>query len=257
MRRRTASSYAVVALAAAAMLLVIMRNYRPPNRALAFPHGEIVVGVDASYPPFALDAGGVLSGLDIDLASAIGAELDMPVRFRNIGFYGLYDALLSGEVDILISALRIDPMRADLIHYTQHYFNNALLLVTSADKPLSDIEQLSGRDIAYEHASLADSRIRLWEQGGIEARRLPYELPVYALDALRLGPADAALVDATTYRLYRREHPGWAAPHRFISLELYAIALRHDQDDAWRLVNGVLSTLKDSGELARIINKWL
>ncbi|MDQ7026947.1 MAG: hypothetical protein Q9P44_15475, partial [Anaerolineae bacterium] len=30
---------------------------RPPTREEAFPRGEIVVGVDASFPPFAVDNG--------------------------------------------------------------------------------------------------------------------------------------------------------------------------------------------------------
>ena len=98
------------------------------DRAEAFPRGEIVIGIDASYPPFAIDEGGTLTGLDIDVAEAIATEIGLPARFVNIGYYGLYDALISGKVDLLISALRVEPSRMADVLYTRHYFDNGLVL---------------------------------------------------------------------------------------------------------------------------------
>ncbi len=257
---RTKARYLAILMAAAlAAVLVIVHIplEGTPNISSAFPSGEIVVGVDASFPPFALDDGETLGGLDIDLASAIAAELNMPVRFLNIGFYALHDALISGQVDILVSALRIDPARMDDLRYTQSYFDNGLVLVRAADAPLADIKSLAHARIAYEYASSAEGRVRAWEEDGRSISRLPYELPQYALDALQLGLADAAIVDAITLRLYENAEGNWTARYQYITHEPYAIALRSDRIDAWQLVDGALESLIESGELARIIGKWL
>ena len=257
MRQALTLPRAVVAIFGLVLVIVVLRHYWPPNRNAAFPLGEIIVGVDASYPPFAIDDGVSLAGLDVDLAKAIAADLDLPVRFVNIGFYGLYDALISGEVDLLISALRIDPSRMDDVRYSQYYFDNGLVLVTPLDTSLPDSNALTGKGIAYEYASSADSQIRGWEAQGVELMRLPYELPQYALDALRLNLADAALVDTTTVQAYQTRYSNWSSAHRYVTHDLFAIAVRHDRIDTLKLVDGALSTLKDSGELARIIDKWL
>src|SRR5262245_61249918 len=79
----------------------------PPVKEL-FPYGEMRIGVDASYPPFAVATATDLFGLDIDLGRALAERLDVPVRFVNMGFDGLYDSLKNDQVDVLLSALLID-----------------------------------------------------------------------------------------------------------------------------------------------------
>ena len=252
----SALSSAVVILAALTLFFVLLRHYRPPDRNKAFPSGEIVVGVDASFPPFALDDGESLTGLDIELAIALAQELDLEIRFVNIGFYSLYDALLSRKVDLLISALRVDSARTDDVRYTKAYFDNGLLLVTASDVPSSVIDSPATNGIAYEYASSADAQIRAWEEDGKVISRLPYELPEHALDALRFGIADAALADATTLHMYQSAQSEWKGNYEFVTHEPYAIALKFDRIDAWKLVDRALATLKERGELARIIVRW-
>ncbi len=257
--RRLAGQIAVSFAAALAFALgyMFLRIEAPPDPAKAFPTGEIVIGVDASFPPFALNDGSTLTGLDIDLARAIAAELDLPLRFVNIGFYSLHDALISGRVDLLISALRIDRARMDDLRYTRPYFDNGLVLAQAAGAPELNFDEPAKTRIAYEYASSAEGQIRAWEAAGRRLLKLPYERPEHALDALRLGLADAAIVDATTLRLYQRSRADWMADQRYLTNEPYATAIRIDRADAWRLVDGALETLIASGEVAIIIGKWL
>jgi len=258
MRRKTL--YLTIPLAAALALILaalLIRQSPPPDPRSAFPSGEIVVGVDASFPPFALDDGETIRGLDIDLATAIAEALEIRSRFVNIGFYALHDALISGQVDILVSALRVDPARMDDLRYTRSYFDNGLVVVGASEGTETDIEPPARARIAYEYASSADSQIRIWEEEDRAIHKLPYELPEYALDALRLGLADGAVVDAITLRLYQSEHDDWRSRYEYITHEPYAIAVRIDRVDAWKLIDSALATLIENGELARIIDKWL
>lgn len=258
MMKRSASrlSRGLIAATLAILLAALLRYYEVPDRAAAFPSGAIVIGVDGSYPPFAFDDDGELNGIDVALAEAIAAEIGLTARFANISFYGLYDALQAREVDLLVSALGVDYARMDDVRYTQPYFDNGLVLVTASGQQPISISALSGVELAYEYASRADSQVRKWEGAGQRIERLPYELPTHALDALRLGQADAALVNAITLRLYVKEHPGWDYLRQFVTREPYAIALLQDRQDAWKLVDGALTALKERSELARIIANW-
>jgi polar amino acid transport system substrate-binding protein len=256
-RKRTILLLLLMALPAILVAIVLIRQASAPNSGLAFPADEIVVGVDASFPPFASDDGTTLRGLDIDLASAIATELGLALRFENIGFYALYDALISGRVDLLISALRIDRARMDDVRYTQPYFDNGLVSARPADAANTELDSLANARIAFEYASAADAQVRAWDEDDGLIQRLPYELPEYALDALQLGLADAAIVDAITFRLFQREHPNFASQSKFITSDPYAIAVRIDRHDAWRLVENALTVLIERGEVARIIEKWL
>ncbi len=254
---KPALSSVVLALALLVFVIAAIRHYQPPNRDLAFPTNEIVIGVDGTYPPFAVDDGVALRGLDIDLGSAVAANIELPARFVNIGFYGLYDALIVGEVDLLISALQAEPARMDDVRYTRPYFDNGLVLVTASDRRSIDLGNLAGARIAFEYASNSDSHVRAWERAGHSIEKLAYELPAHALDAVSLNQADGALVDATTFLAYMKAGAEWQANHRYITHEPYSIAVRIDRVDAWKLVEKALSALKDKGELDRIVDKWL
>lgn len=240
----------------AVLVVAVARHYQPADRALAFPAGEIVIGADGSFPPFAYDEGGELRGLDIDLGLALASEIGLPARFVSISFNGLYDSLISGKVDVLISALRVEPARRDDARYSQPYYDNGLVLVSESGASL-DPDGLAGKRIAFEYASSADSQIRAWEREGMRIDKLPYELPAHALDALRYGQADGALTDATTFRLYAKTQAGWRPDSQFVTHDPYAIAVRLDRVNAWKLVESALSALKDSGEVARIVEEWL
>ena len=251
---RLLSGAALVALVIALFLLA--QASAPPDPARAFPGGEIVFGVDASYPPFAWHEGDALTGLDIELARAIAGEIGLPPRFETLSYYGLYDALISGKVDVLISALSVDTARMNDVRYTQRYFDNGLVLVVD-ESAEAELDALAGGGIAFEYASSADSLVRAWLRDGRRLERLPYEWPDYALDALRLAQADAALVDATTYLLYRRRQGDWRSKYAYVTQDHYALALRRDRHDSWKLVDGALTALNARGELDTILARWL
>lgn len=245
-----------VTLPLALLLLALARHYQPPDPAVAFPTGEIVIGVDGSFPPFAFDDGGELRGLDIDLGMSLAREIGLRARFVSFSFHGLYDSLISGKVDLLISALRVEPARRDDVRYSQPYYDNGLVLVSEMGASVHSGE-LVGMRIAYEYASSAEGQIRAWQRDGLQIEELPYELPAHAFDALRFGLADGALTDATSYRLNAREQEDWQPATEYLTHDPIAIAVRKDRVDAWKLVDRALSALKESGELARIVAGWL
>jgi ABC-type amino acid transport substrate-binding protein len=251
----------IVWLWALAGVLFIARWYsverpEPPHR-LLFPYGEIRIGVDASYPPFAVATADDLFGLDIDLGGALGIRLGVPVRFVNMGYDGLYDSLKADQVDVVISALLVDPSRLGDVRYTRHYFNDGLVLVSGVNNSVESMNALPGRALAYEFGSEADQQAHLWLRRVLPFETQPYELPQFALDAVRLNRADAALVDATSARLYMREHPEWRAQYAYMTDAWYAMAVRSDRFERWVVVNEVVEALAEDGTLDAMLAKWL
>ena len=96
--------------------------------------GALYIGLDPSYPPFeALAPDGELYGLDVDLGSELAQRLGVESHFVLVGYDGLYDALLVRQVDVLISALVVEPGRMDDVAYSIVYFDAGLALVAPAD----------------------------------------------------------------------------------------------------------------------------
>lgn len=242
------------ALITLAVLFALYVVTRPP--AILFPHDELRIGIDPSYPPFGVDTGQGLAGIDVDLGRAIGERIGAPnVRFVLVGFDGLYDSVRADQVDILISALSPDRAREQIVRYTRPYFDAGLMLV-GADAPAS-MDALPGNRVAYEFGGAGDALLRRYARltGDFEAQ--PYEQSTYALDAARLGLADAALVDAVSARLYLRDHADWHAALHPVAPQPYVIAVRREHISLYWAVDDALAALIADGTLAAILARWL
>lgn len=256
-RPRTRRFLIATGLGVALVLAVFALLPRPaPTPQDLFPYGEIRIAVDASNPPFAVATANDLFGLEIDLGNALGDYFGLPVRFVNMSFDGLYDSLKADQADMVIAALTIDPLRTGDVLYTRHYFDAGLVLVSPDDQPLTAMEDLSGQALAYEFGSDADALARRWLHRIAPFATRPYELPAHALEAVRLGQADAALVDRISARLHQRDHD-WQPHFTTITHNWYPLAVPKDEVARWQAVNQAVRELDQNGTLDRIINTWL
>lgn len=248
---------ALLVVAAVLLALVLFRLAQPPTSPIdLLPYHELRIGVDPSRPPFAaFDAEGSVFGMEIDLGRELGANLGVPVRFVTLGYDGLYDALKADQVDALIAGLTIDMTRLENVHFSQPYFNAGLVL--ASDQGLERMEDLPGHSLGYEFGSEADTEARTWLRRTLPFETRPYELQTDALDAARLGDADAALVDAVSARIYLHGHPDWNASLNPVTDNLYAIATQSRRPEISDLMNATLKTMREDGSLEALINRWL
>ncbi|GAB4572100.1 MAG: transporter substrate-binding domain-containing protein [Anaerolineae bacterium] len=233
----------------------------PPSRPM-LPYGVLRVGIDASYPPFGVDPGdGQLIGLDVDLARAVADELGVEVQFVNMGYDGLYDSLKADQVDVLFSALRIDPLRTDDVRYSTPYFDAGLVLVHADETPFDTMRALDGHAVAVAFGGAGDLEARRWQRRlkrlDIQAHATSEE----AIDAVLAGSADAALVDTVSARLWLREHQDAAHTLRIapegVTSDPYAAAVRWDNPRLQTAINRALDNLREHGRLEAIIARWL
>ncbi len=214
--------------------------------------GVLRVGLDASFPPFeSMAENGQIVGLDVDLARAVAADLGVQVELVNIGFDGLYDALLARRVDLVISGLPYDPRWTKDVAYTHNYFNAGQVLLARADEPaITGVDDLAGRTVAVEWGSQADMAGRKIE--GITLHR--EATAAEALAALFSGQAAAAIVDGVTAAGVVSAE---VRSVTYLTDEWYAAAVPIDSRELLAAVNQTLARLKDSGEMMEIQRQWL
>jgi ABC-type amino acid transport substrate-binding protein len=218
--------------------------------------GILRVGMDASYPPFADTPAGQPVGLDVDIANEVGRRLNLKVQIANMGFDGLYEALKTSQVDVLISALSYDPTRLNAVIYSVPYLDSGQVIV-SRDGSYPDMPSLDGHTVAVEYGSGGDEQVRIWQ------RRL-HELPVTrfttsdeALAAVAANSADAALTDAITARLYISKYPGLVISPQMVTHDLFAAATRNSSYDLAGAISDTIKAMQQDGTLDMILNRWL
>jgi ABC-type amino acid transport substrate-binding protein len=253
MAPRTRLILVLIGLVGAALIIWLAQCAAPTRE--TFPYGELRVGVDPSSPPFAAIGENGLFGLEIDLANELGTRLNLPVRFVTLGIDGLYDALKTDQVDILIANVLIDDTRLNDIHYSQPYFDAGLVLVS--DRGITQMSQLPGHKLAFEFGSEADSEARTWLRRVLAFDTLPYERQQDALDAARLGDADAALVDSVSARLYLKAHPEFPTDFHQVTNAPYAVASQARRPEISVVIRATLQSIIDDGTLNALIDRWL
>lgn len=236
--------------------------------------GVLRVGMDASFSPFeTIAADGTLVGFDVDLAQELGQRLGptlsetegVKVQFiANLPYDGLYDALAVGRVDVVISALVVNPDRMADFAYSAHYFDAGQVLVVGLpsghreeERDIEGMADLDGSTLAVEFGTQGDSEARKWARRLPDLTVAPYPTAAEAVAAVAAGNADAALVDHVS---------ALAAPGAGSSLvivgepvveEPYAVAVRQDSRHLLRAINGALEDMAADGTLEMLIAKWL
>jgi len=232
--------------------------HRQPDNSLTAiqARGTLRVGLDASFPPFeTMTADGQIIGLDVDIAQALAQDLGVKAEFVNIGFDGLYDALLARRVDLVISGLPNDPRWTEDVAYTHNYFNAGQMLITRAENTIiKQTDDLAQRKVAIEWGSQADMEARQLQQTIVPMQLIRQSTATEAIETLLNDQADAAIVDAVT---------GVSALPRglkiitYLTDEWYAAAVHLQDRELLAAMNESLTKLNKSGQMAQLQAKWL
>lgn len=224
--------------------------------------GTLRIGIDPTFPPFALDDGNSLAGIDVDIGHALAAELGLEADFVYFGYDGLYDALTTRQVDVLISALVIAPERTKDIAYTYTYFDAGLILIRSSDDDaVTGMESLDGSTVAVELGALGHVEALEWQRRMKGLTIQPFSDAGEAIAAVAKGDARVALVESVSGYLYLRQQSEATSDLDIvpvvISSEPYAMAVRIDDRVLLAELNNALERLSNNGKLAGIIDRYL
>lgn len=205
----------MITIAAIAMLVWVGQQ-RPDDPYLRGiqERGVLRVALDPTYPPFDTLVDGKPAGYDVELANAIAADLGVRAEFHTLALDTLYDALASEQVDVLISALPFVYERQKEVRYSVPYYQSGqVLVVSSGNTAIHTAKDLSGRHVAVELGSNADT----------EARRISREItPTLslqstfhsaeeALQAVASNDSEAAISDNLSAQTFIAAHPGLLA----------------------------------------------
>jgi polar amino acid transport system substrate-binding protein len=219
--------------------------------------GVLRVGLDPTYPPFEDASGGELQGLDVDLARALGREMGVEIQFVHLGYDGLYDALLTGRVDMLLSALLIEVERTRDFAYSDPYFNAGQILIVPADSAITGMRDLAGQRVAVELGAGGHVEARWWQRRVADLTIETFDTPTAALTAIAAGDAEAALMDTIAGRQFLATTPGLRRLPEPVTVEPYAAVVRAGDQVLLEQINAALATLEGNGTVAAIERRWL
>jgi His/Glu/Gln/Arg/opine family amino acid ABC transporter permease subunit len=219
--------------------------------------GEVVIGTDATYPPFEEKVGDGFQGFDIDLGNAIARELGPGVKARwiNISFDGIFAALLSGKFDMVMSGVTITDERRKQMAFSDPYYNSGqIIAVRKENRTVRRPEDLRGKTVAVQLGTTG--QFAMEKVGGVNIRK--YNDLNLALLEVTNGRAEAAVGDLPAVReMIRKGHPRLKTIGSLLSDEKVGLVMRQGEPELAAAVNAALTKVRASGEYDRIYQRWL
>lgn len=164
-----------------------------------------IVATDPSNAPFEQkNAKGIVEGFDVDLIQAIAKAEKFNVDIIPQSWAGIFDSLNSGERDILIAPLTINPERDELVDFTIPYIyptRTAYMLPETAEKlGIHSYQDLTKAKVAAKKATTNISSLE--DSFGSDIKIIPVDSQYLALTAVTSGKADVGFGDTAVLKYH-------------------------------------------------------
>ena len=191
------------------------------------------VGSETVYPPFEfLDSNsGKYVGFDIDLIDEVAKRAGFEPQILSMGLDGLIPALMSGSIDVAVSALTITPERAAKVDFTKPYYESGLSIMARKDD-----------------ASIKGAKIRTFNSAGEAFLELNNKGREAIVNDKPVN--EYFLTQKASANLNLREVPG------VLKAENYGFAIRKGDDKLSARLDKVLDEIRADGTYDKIYAKW-
>lgn len=222
--------------------------------------GELVVGLDDTFAPMGFrDEDGNLVGFDIDLATAVGEELGVSVKFQPINWDSKYMELESKNIDCIWNGMSITSETQEKLTLSNKYLNNKIIIMTLKD----DVKVEKAEDLAnYNIATQVDSSAlnMLTKNEAYDSYKdniSEYKTYDQAIMDMQTGRMDCMVVDQVLgeYKNSQMEEKMAVCDFDFGD-DFYAVGFRKGEEALASKVNDAIKATIDNGKAEEISNKW-
>lgn len=220
--------------------------------------GELVVGVEATFPPFESfdpENGTEIIGFDIDVMNEVAKDLGVTLVVKDMEFSGIVPSVQTGKIDL---APGITPTedRKEMVDFSEEYCASKLgLVVREDDDSIKTVDDLKGKVISAQLGSLADKQLT----AVLGSTPKTYNKHDEALLAVKNGTIDGHVLDGSVGNTYADSMGGLKVieiPELNEGLDGLACIVAKGETDLLDSVNGTITRLQESGEMDKLMDKW-
>lgn len=218
----------------------------------------LAVVTDPSFVPFEMmdQETGEMVGFDMDIISEVAERAGFEYNLETMDFNGIIPAIQTGNVDIAIAGVTITEERAEVVDFSDPYYDSGLrILVSADDDSVEEVEDLKGKKIGTKVGSTSYDYLE--EHLGDEADITPYPGSSDMYMALLGGSVDAVFYDAPNvgYFSQTRGEGRVKVVGPLYEGQQYGIVLVKGSE--WvEPVNEALAAMKEDGTYDDIHAKW-
>ncbi|MGK2906993.1 MAG: glutamine ABC transporter substrate-binding protein GlnH [Desulfuromonadales bacterium] len=217
---------------------------------------ELVVATDTNFPPFEFkDKTGKHTGFDVELWDALAKKIGAEYKLQPMDFNGIIPGLQTGQIDVGIAGMTIKPERAQVVDFSDPYYNAGLLLLVKNDNnSINDIKDLKDKVVSTKLGTTSADFAKA-ETGAANVRLFPNNDAMFL--ELLSGGADAVIFDSPVIAEFMRT-AGKGQVKVVGPLYMgqsYGIAFPKGSELVPK-VNAALKSMHDDGSYLTLYRKW-
>jgi cystine transport system substrate-binding protein len=214
------------------------------------------VATEGTYAPFSFHdpSSNELTGYDVEVAEAVGAELGMEVEFSETQFDAIFAGLEADRYDVIANQVTVNPEREEKYLFSAPYTVSTGVVITRADdNSVTSLADVKGKRSAQ---STTSSFAEVATEAGAQIEAV--EGFTQAITLLKQERVDVTINDSLAFLEYQKSTGDEDVK---IAAEIdqpseQALVFRKDSADLQARVDEALTALRADGTLARISEKY-
>ena len=226
-------------------------------------NGKLLMATNVNFPPYEYydDETGEPTGIDVEIAKAIGAKIGYEVEVVDIDFGSIIPALNAGTYDFAAAGMTVTEERKQSVDFTDTYAIGVQAVIVPADCEAADIYALiesKGGHIAIGVQESTTGDIYISDEfetaGTAEVQR--FKAGADAVLALTSGQVDCVVIDNEPAKAFVAKNEGLKLLDSAYTEEEYAMAFPLDSE-VYESFNAALKELMEDGTLKGIVDQFI
>ncbi|SKC40591.1 substrate-binding periplasmic protein [Maledivibacter halophilus] len=220
-------------------------------------NGKLVVGLCAAYPPFESrnEKTGEFEGFDIDLAKALGKELNVDVEIKDAEWQALLGGLNKGDFDVLITCMSKKEAAVENVNMSDVYYQlNNVVVVKKDEENIKNPEDLKDKIVGVQLGS-GSEQVADKMEGLKEIKRYNYN-PEAFID-LENDRIDGIIVGYAYAVNHLKQGDKFKIIDKPVASADIVMVMKNGENNLTAKLNESLSKIKENGEYDKILENWL
>ncbi len=254
MKTLTATAVAALALAGCA---TDTETTQTESGANIVKEGNLTVCTHLPYEPFQYKESGEIVGFDVDLMDLVAKDLGLTQSIVNTPFETIEtgQAMNTGKCDIAAAGMTITEERAEVMDFSDPYFDATQALLVKKGAGYDSLDALSGKTLGVQIGTTGEQYAKDNAPEDVELK--VFEDLALLTTAVKSGSIDAGINDNSVLYDYVDQNPDTEVSTEFDTGEQYGFAVAKDKnDELLKSVNDVLASAKDDGTYDELFKKY-
>lgn len=216
--------------------------------------GVLDLGISVDFPPYEFYEGNEIVGIDAEISEAISKKLGYELKLHDMDFSAIVASIEGGKLDGGISGFTVTEERAQKVNFSDTYAQSVQQVLVKKGSEIKTIDDMKDKKIGTQLGSTGD--IFAQDDFGKDNVQAFSKFPDAVL-ALQNDKIDAILLDQQTAEQFAAANNDLEILDTTYAEEEYAIAITKDNEALLKKVNEAIAELKNSGDLQKIIDKYI